>query len=133
MQLVKTAQIDALFKSAESSLRKRAHLNLHKTYEDKVQRLYIALICGSYVEPHYHEKPHQWEMFIVKFGLVRVNIHNFEGVVTNSFLVGDEQDSFTVEFLPGDIHSVECISEKALLLEIKEGPFIETEAKTTLK
>ena len=62
MQLVKTAQIDALFKSAESSLRKRAHLNLHKTYEDKVQRLYIALVCGSYVEPHYHEKHNQWEM-----------------------------------------------------------------------
>ncbi|WP_253645224.1 WbuC family cupin fold metalloprotein [Vibrio sp. Y42_MX_L11] len=92
-----------------------------------------ALLKGSYVEPHFHALAHQWEMFIVQSGVLKVKLHNKDGSVINSLLVGDAQNVQTVEFKPGDMHSVECMSDQALMLEIKEGPFVEQDAKILLK
>ncbi|WP_213609022.1 WbuC family cupin fold metalloprotein [Pseudoalteromonas sp.] len=133
MRKITQRDLGLLFNEASKSSRKRAHLNLHTSFDDKVQRLYIALLKDSYVEPHYHALAHQWEMFIVQSGVLKVALHNKDGSVIRSFLVGDAQDTQCIEFKPGDIHSVECISDKALMLEIKEGPFIEEYAKTLLK
>ena len=133
MRKITQADIKTLFEQANYSHRKRAHLNLHASFDEKVQRLYIALLKGSYVEPHYHVLAHQWEMFFVQSGVLKVTLHNKNGSVISSCLVGDEQDTQAIEFKPGDIHSVECTSEQALMLEIKEGPFIEKHAKVLLK
>lgn len=129
MRKITQADIKLLFEQASSAPRKRAHLNLHASFDDKVQRLYIALLKGSYVEPHYHALAHQWEMFIVQSGVLKITIHHKDGAVISSCLVGDEKDTRAIEFKPGDVHSVECISEQALMLEIKEGPFIAEYAK----
>ena len=132
MRKITQIDIELLFEQAINSPRKRAHLNLHSSFDDKVQRLYIALLKGSCVEPHYHELAHQWEMFIVLSGVLRVALHNNTGLVIDSFLVGDEKNVKSVEFQPGDVHSVECISDKALMLEIKEGPFVQKAAKVLI-
>ncbi|ASM52821.1 hypothetical protein PNIG_a0511 [Pseudoalteromonas nigrifaciens] len=132
MRKITQSDIELLFEQASNSPRKRAHLNLHTSFDDKVQRLYIALLQGSYVEPHYHAFAHQWEMFIVQSGVLKVTLHHKDGSVISSFLVGDEQDTQAIEFKPGDVHSVECVSEHALMLEIKEGPFVEMHAKILL-
>ncbi|EKY4202493.1 WbuC family cupin fold metalloprotein [Vibrio alginolyticus] len=123
MKVYSYDSLSTLSQAAEISPRKRAHLNLHASYDEKVQRLFIALTKGSYVEPHYHELPHQWEMFVVINGLIKVCKYNPEGSLESELLVGDGQEVRVIEFFPGDIHSVECISEHALLLEFKEGPF----------
>ncbi|MCA4001949.1 WbuC family cupin fold metalloprotein [Vibrio vulnificus] len=123
MNIYSDDSLSALFQAAKISSRKRAHLNLHKGFDDKVQRLFIALTKGSYVEPHYHELVHQWEMFIVINGLIRVCHYGLDGSIASEFLVGDGQHTKVIEFLPNDIHSVECISDTALMFELKEGPF----------
>tara|TARA_B100000700_G_scaffold139242_1_gene155346 strand:+ start:11664 stop:12065 length:402 start_codon:yes stop_codon:yes gene_type:complete len=133
MRKITQSDIELLFEQASHSPRRRAHLNLHASFDDKVQRLYIAMLEGSYVGPHYHALAHQWEMFIVQNGILKVMLHHKDGSVISSFLVGDEQDTQAIEFKPGDVHSVECVSEQALMLEIKEGPFIEERAKVLLK
>ena len=127
----KNSMID-LFEAAQKSPRKRSHFNLHANYKDKVQRLFIALDKGSFVDPHYHELPHQWEMFVVIDGVVNVRLYNSSLEIINDFLVGDGQNSKVIEFCPGDIHSVECVSDSALMLEIKEGPFEPEYAKVSL-
>ena len=132
MRKITQSDIELLFEQASNSPRKRAHLSLHASFDDKVQRLYIALLKGSYVEPHYHALAHQWEMFIVQSGVLKVTLHHKDGSVISSCLVGDEQDTQAIEFNPGDVHSVECVSEHALMLEIKEGPFVEMHAKILL-
>lgn len=132
MRKITQLDFDILFEQAYSSPRKRAHLNLHASFDDKVQRLYIALIKGSYVEPHYHELEHQWEMFTVQRGILKIILYDKNGLVIDTFLVGDNQDIQSIEFQPGDVHSVECLSEDALILEIKEGPYIEKHAKALL-
>lgn len=123
MRILDKQFLTSLECSAITSPRKRAHLNLHNSFEEKVQRLFISLTRGCYVKPHYHELPHQWEMFVVIEGVVEVVFYSTGGQVQQRLLVGEGQDCKAIEIHPMDIHSVECISEKALMLEIKEGPF----------
>ncbi|MDX1281581.1 WbuC family cupin fold metalloprotein [Shewanella colwelliana] len=123
MRFFSTAHLNKLFDEAALSPRKRTHLNLHATFDDKVQHLYIAMLKGSFVEPHYHELPHQWEMFVVLQGVIHFMLYDEDGSVKQSMLIGVGHDVQSIEIQPHDIHSVECLSDKALLLEIKEGPF----------
>lgn len=123
MKLVDTTVIERLYREAKTSERKRSHYLLHDSHQDKVQRLLIGLVKGSYVEPHYHALPHQWEMFTVLEGRIRLNIHSHEGAVLRSILAGPAEGVVSVELQPMEIHSLECMSDKALLLEVKEGPF----------
>ncbi|MFP2516788.1 WbuC family cupin fold metalloprotein [Buttiauxella agrestis] len=123
MQLIDKFRLSNLFEEAARSERLRSHLLLHNSYQDRVQRLIIAMVQGSYVEPHYHVLPHQWEMFSVLEGVINVTLHAINGEIISSFDAGPEEDVSLIEFAPGDIHSIECISPSALLLEIKEGPF----------
>ena len=109
--------------------RMRSHLNLHSSFDDKVQRLLISLVKGSYVEPHYHALPHQWEMFVVIEGVIEVVFYTPNGRMEQRLLVGEGQECKVIEFAPNDIHSVKCVSDKALMLEIKEGPFSPEKAK----
>lgn len=131
MRLIDKASLETLFEEATHSERKRSHLLLHAGHHEKVQRLIIALLQGSYVEPHYHELSHQWEMFIVMEGCIEVKLYSDTGVVRSSFKAGPEAGNSVVEFAPGDIHSVECLSERALMIEIKEGPFDPKYAKVS--
>ncbi len=123
MRILDKQFLTSLECSALASPRKRAHLNLHNSFEEKIQRLFISLTKGSYVKPHYHELPHQWEMFVVMEGIVEVVFYSTGGREEQRLLVGEGQSCIAIEIHPMEIHSVECISEKALMLEIKEGPF----------
>lgn len=129
MRLIDTHQLEALYEQARHSARLRAHLLMHNSHQDKVQRLLIALIQGSYVDPHFHELPHQWEMFIVIQGQVQVCLYGKDGEIINQFVAGENTAINVVEFSPGDIHSVECLSPRALMMEVKEGPFDPSFAK----
>lgn len=129
MRLIENDQLEALYEQAGQSERLRSHLWLHRSHQEKVQRLLIALVRGSYVEPHYHELPHQWEMFIVMEGQLQVRLHGKDGKVNKQFIVGENTGISVVEFSPGDIHSVECVSPRALMMEVKEGPFDPSFAK----
>ncbi|EHM2231918.1 WbuC family cupin fold metalloprotein [Salmonella bongori] len=130
MRLIDKDQLESLYEQAEQSERLRAHLLMHRSHQEKVQRLLIALVKGSYVKPHYHGLPHQWEMFIVMAGLLQVCLHGEDGKVIKQFVAGDDTGISVVEFSPGDIHSVVCMSQRALMLEVKEGPFDPSFAKS---
>lgn len=129
MRLIDNDQLDELYDQAGQSERLRSHLMMHGSHQEKVQRLLIALVKGSYVEPHYHELPHQWEMFIVMEGQLKVCLYGRNGEVIKQFIAGDNTGISIVEFSPGDIHSVECLSPRALMVEVKEGPFDSSFAK----
>lgn len=129
MRIIDQDLINNLYIQANISERKRSHYQLHRSHQEKVQRLLIALVKGSYVDPHFHELSNQWEMFSVLEGCIKVCIYDTQGVIINTFFAGPEEYSALVEFNSGEIHSVECISSQALMLEIKEGPFDPNYAK----
>lgn len=132
MKYIDKVSLDNLYNEAEKSERLRSHLLLHKSHEDKVQRLLIALVKGSYVEPHYHELPHQWEMFVILEGQIEITLYNNSNEIKESFLAGENTSISIVNLEPNEIHSIKCISPKALMLEIKEGPFEPNYAKKFL-
>ncbi len=123
MKIIDQELINNLYIAADKSDRKRSHHLLHSSHQDKVQRLLIAMKQGSYVEPHYHELSHQWELFQVLEGLVKVTICSNDSYGNKYFEVGGNSKIKIIEIQPYEIHSVECLSEQALLLEVKEGPF----------
>ncbi|HEI7949980.1 TPA: WbuC family cupin fold metalloprotein [Proteus mirabilis] len=132
MRYIDNLSLANLYKEAEKSERLRSHLLLHQSHQDKVQRLLIALVKGSYVEPHYHELPHQWEMFIILEGTIEVTLYDHMGSIIENFLAGENTDISIVSLEPNEIHSIKCISSQALMLEIKEGPFDPNYAKKFL-
>lgn len=123
MQLIDSVQLRKLYEEAALSKRLRTHLLLHRSHKDRVQRLIIAMVQGSFVEPHYHELPHQWEMFSVLDGVISITLYSSDGGVIRNFKAGPLEGVSLIEFAPGDIHSIECLSSTALMLEMKEGPF----------
>ncbi len=123
MKILDNELLTSLNSDAECSSRGRVHLNFHNNFDEKVQRLFISLVQGSFVEPHYHKFPHQWEMFAVIEGVVEVVLYSVEGDKIKTLFVGEGQDNRAIEFAPFDIHSVRCVSERAVILEVKEGPF----------
>ncbi|HEK0566647.1 TPA: WbuC family cupin fold metalloprotein [Proteus mirabilis] len=132
MRYIDNLSLANLYKEAEKSERLRSHLLLHQSHQDKVQRLLIALVKGSYVEPHYHELPHQWEMFVILEGTIEVTLYDHMGSIIENFLAGENTDISIVNLEPNEIHSIKCISSQALMLEIKEGPFDPNYAKKFL-
>lgn len=132
MKYIDKVSLDHLYNEAKKSERLRSHLLLHKSHEDKVQRLLIALVKDSYVEPHYHELPHQWEMFVILEGQIEITLYNNSNEIKESFLAGENTSISIVNLEPNEIHSIKCISPKALMLEIKEGPFDPNYAKKFL-
>ncbi|WP_336292211.1 WbuC family cupin fold metalloprotein [Cronobacter dublinensis] len=129
MRVIDSSQLNVLFEQARQSDRLRSHSLLHNSHQEKVQRLLIAMVKGSYVEPHYHELPDQWEMFTIIQGQVQVTLFDAQGQILTQFLAGDDTGVSIVELAPGDIHSVSCVSDKAIMLEVKEGPFDPVYAK----
>lgn len=129
MKIIDDRVLDNLFFEAKNSSRKRSHYLLHASYQEPVQRLLIGMLEGSYVEPHYHSAAHQWEMFSVLDGLVNVCFYHENGLIKESY---DLSSGSVLEIEPGEIHSVKCLSHKALLLEVKEGPFNPDSAKRFL-
>lgn len=132
MKYIDNLSLANLYKEAEKSERLRSHLLLHQSHQDKVQRLLIALVKDSYVEPHYHELPHQWEMFVILEGQIEVTLYDHVGSIINKFLAGENTDISIVNLEPNEVHSIKCISPQALMLEVKEGPFDPNYAKKFL-
>lgn len=118
--------IEKLEKKAVESPRRRAHYNLHKSYEDKIQKVLIFLLRGTYIAPHYHKYAYQKELFILLKGKVRFVFFDDKGVVLE---VKEINKGEILEIEPLTIHSVIVLSKKALVLEIKEGPFIKEKSK----
>lgn len=87
MKLFESQLLTQLYCDVAASGRLRAHYLLHASQADKVQLLLIAMVQGSYVEPHYHEQPQQWEMFTLLQGLVRVCLYAHDGAVMQEFIL----------------------------------------------
>lgn len=123
MKIIDDLLINTLYSEAKDSPRKRSHYLLHNSHNDKVQRLLIGMCKDSFVEPHYHELPHQWELFFILDGSIELTLFNNGNKENNVLILGKESGVYSIELPPKQIHSLKCLSDTALLLEIKEGPF----------
>ena len=127
-RLITAEFLELLIDQAGRSVRRRQHFNLHEAYADPCQRLLNAIMPDSYIRPHRHSCDPKRETLIALRGGFGVLVFDDAGVVVTGAVIGRE-GTMVVEVEPGEWHTVIALTEGAVLLEVKAGPFHPAAAK----
>ena len=119
---------DALLDKAAQSERRRANLNVHGSYDDLVQRLFIAMLPDSYVRPHSHTQTHKWEFFMAVEGKLTLILFDDNGTVTKRVVLDAAEDCRGLEIPPNVWHATVC-EAPVVFMEVKQGPYEVTDDK----
>ena len=130
MKIIDDNLVDALAQQAKESPRLRMNYNFHQSLQDKCHRFLNALEPGTQVPVHHH--PTKDETFVILRGRVRVLTYNDQGEVVESCVLSHEDGLYGVDIPKNVWHSLECL-ESSVLLECKEGPFVEHEVDGILE
>ncbi|WP_087504416.1 WbuC family cupin fold metalloprotein [Neiella marina] len=115
--------VEALLAQSRRAERKRAHLNLHQSHHDPVQRFLIAMQPDSYVCPHYHSEPDKWELFTVIRGAFSFFIFDDDGTICERLELSAGHSNFSLELASGQWHSVIALQTNSVFFEVKRGPY----------
>jgi|TARA_Y100000296_G_scaffold22463_1_gene26565 cupin fold WbuC family metalloprotein len=116
------ALFSELKQKAAESPRRRANFNVHKSYTDMVQRLFIAMMPDSYVRPHRHVQSHKWEFFMVVEGELDILFFSEDGDVENRVTLTASGDTSGIEIPPNTWHATVC-HRPVVFMEVKQGPY----------
>ncbi|MBU6354054.1 MAG: WbuC family cupin fold metalloprotein [Cyanobacteria bacterium REEB498] len=128
------ALLAAVSARAAASERGRINHNLHR-HADAVQRFLNALQPGTYVRPHRHvrQSPGEgFECFVVLQGSIGLLVFAADGTVIHSQRLQAGGPVHGVELAEDQFHSLVALSDDAVLLELKQGPYRPTEDKDFL-
>jgi cupin fold WbuC family metalloprotein len=81
MRIVTNLELNDLSRKANSSTRRRQHLNIHENYSEACQRLLNAIEPESYIRPHRHQSDPKCEMLVPLRGLFAVFTFNDLGEI----------------------------------------------------
>lgn len=115
--------MDDLSAQAKVSARLRSHHCLHKTHQEKVQRVYIAAEPGTYIRPHAHLEAGKWEYISVVRGAVDFLLFSPEGELQQRIPLQAGGESSAIEIAPGTWHTLFVTQTDTILFEVKPGPF----------
>lgn len=125
MKIIDNNLITNLEEEAKNSPRLRKNYNFHQSLDDKCHRFLNAMEPGTFIPIHHH--PTKDETVVILKGKVRVSTYNDLGEVLETSVLCHEEGSFGADIPKNVWHDVECL-EPSVLLECKEGPFVEHEA-----
>ncbi|WP_232230491.1 MULTISPECIES: WbuC family cupin fold metalloprotein [unclassified Alteromonas] len=128
VQLFDSKMFSELKDRASNSERRRANLNIHQSYNDVVQRLFIAMMPDSYVRPHRHVQAYKWEFFMVLEGALDLLFFDDQGVVIERVTLEPEGQCVGLEIPPNTWHATVCF-EPVVFMEVKQGPYDVNEDK----
>lgn len=130
MKIINDHLINHLADEAKKSPRLRMNYNFHQSLSDKCHRFLNALEPGTQIPVHHH--PTKDETFVILRGKVKVTTYNDDGEILESCVISQENGQYGVDIPKNTWHGVECL-EPSVLLECKEGPFIEHEVDGILE
>ena len=130
MKIIDESLLTQLADEAKKSPRLRKNYNFHQSLEDKCHRFLNALEPGTEIPVHHH--PTKDETFVILKGKVRVATYNDDGELRETCVISQESGIYGVDIPKNVWHGVECL-EPSILLECKEGPFVEHEVDGILK
>lgn len=116
--------LNELFEIAQRGPRKRSHKIYHEGDDASVQRFVVALTEGTYLRPHIHPQKNKWEMIIALSGRIGVIIFSEDGIVSEKIELDADSTNKFIEIPSGTWHTLFPITKRALMMEIKEGPYI---------
>jgi cupin fold WbuC family metalloprotein len=115
--------ITEVSEKAQTSSRKRMNFNFHEVAEDTLHRMINSLCIGTYIRPHKHENPGKREAFILLSGEVLIVEFDEIGNITQHFKLDQKDGNYGAEIAPGTFHTLICLSENAVIYEVKDGPY----------
>ena len=122
VELIDDALIDRTLARARSSPRLRANHNLHTSHEEPFHRFLNAWIEGTYAAPHRHVAPPRPETFVILRGKIGCFIFDDAGQVIRHGVLG-EGGLYGMDIEGGTWHTVLPITEEAVVIEMKPGPW----------
>ncbi len=132
MDVFSSKYLNTLISEAGVSDRKRQHRNIHRSFDEKCQRLINAIGVDSYIAPHRHRLDPKSECLIAVRGLFAAVIFSDKGTVEKIDFFGTEKFknlSVGLELPPEVWHTVVALTQGSILCEVKEGPFDPKKAK----
>lgn len=130
MKIIDESLLTQLADEAKKSPRLRKNYNFHQSLQDKCHRFLNALEPGTEIPVHHH--PTKDETFVILIGKVRVSTYDDDGELIETCVISQESGIYGVDIPKNVWHGVECL-EPSILLECKEGPFVEHEVDGILK
>lgn len=130
MKIINESLLTQLADEAKKSPRLRKNYNFHQSLQDKCHRFLNALEPGTEIPVHHH--PTKDETFVILKGKVRVSTYDDDGELIETSVISQENGIYGVDIPKNVWHGVECL-EPSILLECKEGPFVEHEVDGILK
>lgn len=123
MKCLDVLLMSGLLAKANASTRLRQHHNLHDTHDDPCHRLVVAMVGGSYIQPHRHKAYPKEELFVVLSGeLVAVTFLE-DGTVETVQMLTPGGTCVGCEFPAGAWHTIVALKE-SVFLEVKAGPYM---------
>jgi cupin fold WbuC family metalloprotein len=121
MKLIAHSQLDELIAKASSAARGRAHLPVHASADDPVQRFFVAARQESYFRPHRHLT--RSELAVGVRGRLDVVTFDSEGRVVGRYGIGEGADNLGYEAANGTWHTLVALTEDCVFFEVKQGPY----------
>ena len=130
MKIIDDSLLAQVAAQAKASPRLRKNYNFHQSLDDKCHRFLNAMEPGTQIPVHHH--PTKDETFVLLKGKVRVTTYNDDGEVLESYVISLESGIYGADIPKNVWHGLECL-EPSVLLECKEGPFVEHEVDGILE
>jgi cupin fold WbuC family metalloprotein len=120
-------QIIFLKQQALSSNRKRARICTHRSNDDALHEMLIAISASSYIHPHKHTS--KVESFHIIEGLVDVVVFDDDGAIIDVVEMGDVSTgkNFYYRLSDGLFHTLLIHSDFLVVHEVTNGPFVANE------
>ena len=128
IEIISAADLEQLTDQARKAPRLRANLNVHKSLDAAVQRLFIATEPETYIRPHRHPQADKWEFFVVLAGQIDLLLFDPDGRVLQRVVMTPDQIR-AVEVEAGLWHTYVCMQTGTVALEIKQGAYIQPTEK----
>lgn len=112
-----------LKQQAMQSPRQRARICAHKTNDDTLHEMLIAITADSYIHPHKHLD--KSESFQIVEGIVDVVVFDDSGAITNVIALGSQGSgrSFYYRLSESRFHTLIIHSKILVVHEVTNGPF----------
>jgi cupin fold WbuC family metalloprotein len=114
VKIIHQNHIEMALIDAEKSPRARVPILIHQSFEEIPQRFVNCLKLGSYVRPHMHINPTQWELMCWISGELTALIFDATGKLQDKILM-NSSEARVIEIPPFVYHSFFVLKEGAYL------------------
>lgn len=121
MKLITSDTINTLLAGAGANARRRINHNVHESFSDPVQKMFVAAKRDSYFRPHRH--PSKSEFAIVIQGGFDILVFDDNAFVIERHAVGPESGVLGFEIPAGAWHTWLPTVDDAIFFEVKQGPY----------